>query len=138
MTSGTDRWSQANQRLGIRHLLHAHPAKTAIHHVRSHFSFQPFITPVAHLFQDQHAQGHFRRGLHTPSYSTLRMPLALRLLYGIPPRLIHMVRAAIGSVTGLWVGRVGICVLCARKSLAGSANCEPIGEPFEETVHLRL
>jgi hypothetical protein len=64
-------------------LLHAHPAKTAIHHIRSHLPFQRFITPVAHVFQDQHAQGHFCRGLLTPSHLALRMSLALGVVHGI-------------------------------------------------------
>src|SRR5207302_8791954 len=83
-----DRLSQTHQRLGVRHLLPTDPAEAAIHHIRPHFPFQRFVTPVAHVLQNQYAQGHFRRRwLPTPK-PTLRMPLSLGFVDRIHQLLI--------------------------------------------------
>src|SRR5215470_1214633 len=50
----TDHLSQPYQRLGIRHFFHSYPTETAIDHVGSHFPLQNFVTPVAHMLQNQH------------------------------------------------------------------------------------
>src|SRR6266850_447984 len=82
------RLSQTHQRLAVRHLLPTDPAEAAIHHILPYFPFQRFVTPVAHVLQNQHAQGHFRRRwLPTPK-PTLRMPLSLGFVHRIHQLLI--------------------------------------------------
>jgi hypothetical protein len=85
---GSDHLSQTHQRLRIRHFFHSHPTETAIDHVGSYFPLQNFVTPVAHMFHNQHAQGYFRRRLLPSSNPALRMSLALRVVDGIQQLLI--------------------------------------------------
>src|SRR5215469_4216039 len=80
--------SQSHQRLGVRNLLHPDPTEAAIHHVGSHLPLQRFITPVAHMLQNQHPQSHFRRRLLPSSHPTLLVSLALGVVDRIQQLLI--------------------------------------------------
>lgn len=83
-----NRLPQAHQRFCVRYLLHPDPAEAAVHHIGPTFPFQRFVTPVAHMLQNQHAQGYFGWRLRPPQRPALLVPLALRLVYRIHQLLV--------------------------------------------------
>src|SRR5271157_2860398 len=75
-----NRLPQTKQRLFIRHFRQANPAETPVHHVGAYFPLYNLVTPIAHVLQDQHAQGYFRRRLPPSPRAAPPMPFPLRLV----------------------------------------------------------
>ena len=60
------RASHTQQRFFIRHVRHANPAETPVHHVGVYSPFHNLVAPIALVLQDQHAQRYFRWRLPPP------------------------------------------------------------------------
>ena len=62
---------------GIRHFRQAQAAEAAVDQVGAHLALQRFVAPVADVFEQQHAQHDFGRGLGPTAATALGAALSL-------------------------------------------------------------